>query len=65
VTTWVGEPYDQGRASRYLKAAQALSAGGVVIAPGGRRSRPASALAGALLASASALTRFGIFEAGK
>ncbi|MDQ1355804.1 MAG: hypothetical protein QOG44_177 [Acidimicrobiaceae bacterium] len=61
----VGEPYRQGVAGRYLKVGRALTASGVVVALVGRRSRVASAAAGAALAASSALTRFGVFEAGK
>jgi DMSO reductase anchor subunit len=61
----VGEPYRQGVAGRCLKAGRALTASGVVVAFVGRRSRAASAVAGAALAASSALTRFAVFEAGK
>jgi len=61
----VAEPYRDGLAGRYLRLARALTMGGVAVALVGRRSRAASALAGAALASASACTRFGVFEAGK
>ena len=43
---------------------RALTAGGLAGALLGRRSRALSALSGASLLAASALTRFGIFEAG-
>jgi Polysulphide reductase, NrfD len=61
----VGEPYEKGRAGRYMRGGQALTASGLVLAVLGRRSRPASAAAGGMLAAASALTRIGVFEAGK
>ncbi len=61
----VAEPYDEGPAGRYMRGGQVLTAGGLLIALLGRRSRVASATGGAMLAAASALTRFGIFEAGK
>jgi formate-dependent nitrite reductase membrane component NrfD len=60
------EPMHQGRAGSYLRMAKALNvigAAGTVLL--GRRSRSASALSGAALLAGSALTRFGIFEAGQ
>lgn len=61
----VGEPYGEGTAGAKLRAAKALSiAGSVGALTLGRRSRTAAVLAGGMLAAASALTRFGIFEAG-
>jgi formate-dependent nitrite reductase membrane component NrfD len=70
------EPYQRGRARQLLKAADVLLAvgiaGTVVACPGvagtgltGGRRRVAAALSGAALLAASALTRFGIFEAGR
>ena len=47
-----------------LRVGEALTAGGLAGALLGRRSRALSALSGAALLAASALTRFGIFEAG-
>jgi hypothetical protein len=47
-----------------LRLAEALTAGGLAGAVLGRHSRALSALSGASLLAASALTRFGIFEAG-
>ena len=62
---YVGEPYKEGAAGRKLKLAKALTLGGaagsVLLA---RRSRTAAVLSGAALFAASALTRFGVFEAG-
>jgi hypothetical protein len=61
----VGEPYKEGRAGRRMRAAKVLTLAGAATAMLlGRRSRAASVLGGASLAAASALTRFGIFEAG-
>lgn len=61
----VGEPLSTGRAGTLLRTAQVLTAGGAVVAAAlGRRSRAASALAGAALVAGSACTRFGIFAAG-
>jgi hypothetical protein len=62
----VGEPYRQpGRAHSLLLAGKVLTTAGVGLAVLGRRSRAVSVLAGASLVSASYLTRFGIFEAGR
>lgn len=61
----VGEPYGEGKAGVKLRAAKALSVVGSLGAlTVGRRSRTAAALCGGMLAAASALTRFGVFEAG-
>jgi hypothetical protein len=61
----VGEPYGEARAGTYLKAGRALAAGGLVLAVLGRRRRSLRVGAGAALLSASACTRFGVFEAGR
>jgi len=70
-----GEPYHAGRAGKLLDAAEALTVAGLagaVLAGGalgggalGGRSRAVTAISGAALVTASALTRFGIFEAGR
>jgi hypothetical protein len=60
----LAEPYEVGRTGTVLRLAEALTAGGLAGAVLGRRSRALSALSGASLLAASALTRFGIFEAG-
>jgi hypothetical protein len=60
----LSEPYRQGRAGRLLRAGRGLTAAGVVGAVLGRRSRALSAISGAMLMAAAALTRFGIFEGG-
>jgi hypothetical protein len=61
----VGTPLREGRSGRMLKAARALTAAGAVAAAVlGRRSRVGAAAAGVALIAGSALTRFGIFEAG-
>jgi hypothetical protein len=60
----LAEPYEVGRSGTVLRLAEALAAGGLAGAVLGRRSRALSALSGASLLAASALTRFGIFEAG-
>jgi DMSO reductase anchor subunit len=58
------EPYHNGTAGRLLRAAEVLTAAGAAGAVLARRSRPGLALAGAALLAGSALTRFGVFEAG-
>jgi hypothetical protein len=60
----IAEPYETGRPGRLLRAAEVLTVGGLAGAVLGRRNRAVSALAGASLLAASALTRFGVFEAG-
>ena len=61
----LAEPYEAGTTGRILRLAEILTAGGLAGAVLGRRSRAVSALSGASLIAASALTRFGILEAGK
>jgi hypothetical protein len=61
----VSEPYHLGRQGRMLRAARAFTVGGAVGALLSRRSRLLSALSGASLVVGSALTRFGVFDAGK
>jgi len=60
----LSEPYRLGRAGRLLRLGRALTAGGVVGAFVGRRSRVISAISGVALLAASVATRFGIFEGG-
>jgi formate-dependent nitrite reductase membrane component NrfD len=61
----VGETYREGRAGRLMRASEALAvAGAAGAALFGGRSRTAALLAGAALLTASACTRFGVFEAG-
>jgi hypothetical protein len=60
----VAEPYRKGRPGRLLRAGRALTAAGLVLTPLARRSRVVSAVAGASYLGASALTRFGVFQAG-
>jgi Polysulphide reductase, NrfD len=60
----LAEPYETGRTGKLLRAAEALTAAGLAGAVLGRRSRWVSALSGAALLAASAMTRVGIFEAG-
>jgi hypothetical protein len=61
----VGEPYSEGKAGSKLRAAQGLTiAGSLGALTLGRRSKLAAIVSGGMLAAASALTRFGVFEAG-
>ena len=60
----VAEPFHTGRPGRLLRAAEVLTVGGLAGAVLGRSNRAVSALAGASLLAASALTRSGVFEAG-
>jgi polysulfide reductase-like protein len=60
----LSEPYAIGRAGQLLRAGRALTAAGVAGAILGRRSRIVSALSGLSLLTASAITRFGIYEGG-
>ncbi len=58
------EPLHEGRPGAMLRLSEGLAvAGGIGTLLGGRR-RPVAAAAGLALLSASALTRFGIYEAG-
>jgi hypothetical protein len=60
----LSEPYRTGRAGTLLRIARACTAAGGVLAPFTRRSRALSLVSGTLLAMGSALTRFGVFDAG-
>jgi DMSO reductase anchor subunit len=60
----LAEPYEEGRAGAVLRAAEILTVAGLAGAVLGRRRRAVSALAGVSLLAASALTRYGVFEAG-
>jgi hypothetical protein len=58
------EPYETGRAGELLRGAELLLAAGAAGAVIAGRSRIAAAASGAAFMAASALTRFGVFEAG-
>jgi len=60
----LAEPYETGRSGTLLRVAEGLTAAGLAGAVLGRRSRLVSAASGAALLAASAMTRWGIFEAG-
>jgi hypothetical protein len=59
------EPYAKGTPGALMRASRILTAGGAAAAVFGRRNRAISALAGAALLAGSAVTRFGVFEAGR
>lgn len=61
----LSEPYHQGPAGKFIRAGQILTMAGIAGAALGGRSRIVSALSGLSLLTASALTRFGIFEGGQ
>ena len=60
----VAEPYQQGRPGRLMRLASRMTLGAAAASTLGGRSRVVSALCGATLVAASAITRFGVFEAG-
>jgi hypothetical protein len=60
----LAEPYEAGTTGAVLRVAEFLTVGALAGAVLGRRSRALSALSGASLLAASAMTRFGIFQAG-
>jgi len=60
----VAEPYHSGKSGRLMRIAEGLTAAAVGTAVLGRRRPVLSRVAGGALVAASAITRFGIFEAG-
>lgn len=60
----VAEPYEQGRSGTLMRTASRMTATAAVLSVLGRRSRVVTALCGATYVAASAITRFGVFEAG-
>jgi hypothetical protein len=60
-----GEPYRTGHAGTLMRAGRLLAAFGGAGALLSRRHRAVSALSGVALLAGSALTRFGVFEAGR
>ncbi len=58
------ESYRRGKAGRLMRLGQVTSAAGIGAVVLGRGHRTAGLVAGALLLTSSALTRFGIFHAG-
>jgi formate-dependent nitrite reductase membrane component NrfD len=59
------EPYQSGRAGRLMETAEVLTAAGLTAVALSGTNRAATAVAGAALVASSALTRFGIFYAGR
>jgi formate-dependent nitrite reductase membrane component NrfD len=59
------KPYQQDRAGKLLEAGEVLTAAGLAGAVLASRDRTTAALSGLALLASSALTRFGIFEAGR
>lgn len=60
----VSQTYRTGRAGKLMKAGKALTAAGAGLSLLGRRSRLASAAAGAAYLAAGVCTRFGVYAAG-
>jgi hypothetical protein len=60
----IAEPYERGRPGLLMKTARAMTAGAAALSLLGGRSRFVSTICGATYVAASAMTRFGIFEAG-
>ena len=60
----VAEPYHSGRSGRLMRIAEGLTLAAAGLAILGARRTSLSRVAGAALVAASAVTRFGIFEAG-
>jgi formate-dependent nitrite reductase membrane component NrfD len=62
---FVGEVYKQGEAGKYGKVAKAATlAGATLIAAGGKKSRAAAALGGALVLGGELALRWSVFKAG-
>ncbi|MDO5626817.1 MAG: polysulfide reductase NrfD [Mobilicoccus sp.] len=60
----LAEPLHEGRAGSHLRLAKALTVAGVALTALAGRHRGAAVVAGLALNAGSALTRFGVFEAG-
>jgi hypothetical protein len=61
----LADPYHEGQAGRFGKAAKALSAAGAgLIAAGGRRSRATAIAGGTLLTAGAVCERWSVFRAG-
>lgn len=61
----IAEPYQTGRAARFMRVGRLLAAAGAVAALAGRRNRVVAAVGGLALVAGSLCTRFGVFEAGR
>jgi DMSO reductase anchor subunit len=60
----IGEPYERGRAGRYMRAAEVLTGAGLLGATFARRRRAVAAAAGGALLAGSACTRWAVYHAG-
>jgi hypothetical protein len=60
----VAEPYSEGRSGRMMKAGEGMLLAGAAAAAAGRWRPWLGRVGGALMFLGSAVTRFGIFEAG-
>jgi hypothetical protein len=60
----VSEPFHEGRAGLYLRIARACTVSGAALTVVAGRTRAGAIASGLLLAAGSALTRFGVFDAG-
>jgi hypothetical protein len=60
----VGEPYSEGKGGRYMKTGEKLLAAGAAAAGAGRWLPALGRVGGALMLVGSAMTRWGVFEAG-
>jgi hypothetical protein len=60
----VAEPYEQGRPGLLMRAASRMTAGAALLSAVAGRNRVAAVVSGATYVVASAMTRFGVFEAG-
>jgi polysulfide reductase-like protein len=60
----LADPYHEGRPGKFMRAAEVMTGTGLAAAVLARRSRAIAAVSGAALVVSSALTRFGVFEAG-
>ncbi|HTZ92970.1 MAG TPA: NrfD/PsrC family molybdoenzyme membrane anchor subunit [Streptosporangiaceae bacterium] len=59
------EPYQTGRGGQLMDISEVLTAAGLAVAVLAGRTRVGAPVAGLALMAASALTRFGVFEAGR
>jgi hypothetical protein len=60
----VSEPYHEGRAGKFMRAAKTCTAAGAGLTVVAGRTRVGQVASGTLLAAGSLLTRFGVFDAG-
>jgi hypothetical protein len=60
----VAEPYSEGKGGRYMKTGEQLLAAGAAAAVAGHWRPALGRVGGALMLVGSAMTRWGVFEAG-